>query len=116
MQKINFENLPSESTPVNAGNLNQIQNNVENSMLRIGYKERVIPLTNHSVDFYNIDTSDFLGNVHALWVQGWTCTESNAYITTFAERHGGPPFQIYIHNDGPAQTIVIGLYYIYTLA
>lgn len=30
MQKINFQNLPSTTTPVNASNLNQVQTNVEN--------------------------------------------------------------------------------------
>ena len=30
MQKINFQNLPSTTTPVNATNLNQLQTNVEN--------------------------------------------------------------------------------------
>ncbi len=31
MEKINFENLPSTNTPINANNLNTLQNNVENS-------------------------------------------------------------------------------------
>lgn len=30
MQKINFQNLPNTTTPVSAGNLNQLQDNVEN--------------------------------------------------------------------------------------
>lgn len=30
MQKINFQNLPSTETPLNATNLNQLQQNVEN--------------------------------------------------------------------------------------
>ena len=33
MQKINFTNLPSQTTPVNATNLNQLQTNVENGIL-----------------------------------------------------------------------------------
>lgn len=32
MQKINFQNLPSTSTPLNATNLNQLQTNVENAI------------------------------------------------------------------------------------
>lgn len=32
MQKINFENLPTHSTPLNATNLNQLQTNVENAI------------------------------------------------------------------------------------
>ena len=31
MQKINFQDLPSTSTPVNATNLNAIQTNTENA-------------------------------------------------------------------------------------
>lgn len=32
MNKINFENLPSTNTPINAENLNQLQTNVENAL------------------------------------------------------------------------------------
>lgn len=32
MQKINFQDLPSTSTPLNASNLNQLQTNVENAI------------------------------------------------------------------------------------
>lgn len=32
MEKINFKNLPDTSTPINAENLNQIQNNMENAV------------------------------------------------------------------------------------
>lgn len=32
MQKINFQNLPNTTTPVSAGNLNQLQTNVENAI------------------------------------------------------------------------------------
>lgn len=32
MQKINFQNLPSTSTPINATNLNALQTNVENAI------------------------------------------------------------------------------------
>ena len=32
MEKINFENLPSTNTPINATNLNQLQTNVENAI------------------------------------------------------------------------------------
>ena len=32
MQKINFQNLPNTTTPVNATNLNQLQTNVENAI------------------------------------------------------------------------------------
>lgn len=32
MDKINFQNLPNTTTPVNATNLNQLQTNVENTL------------------------------------------------------------------------------------
>ena len=32
MDKINFEDLPSEETPINANNLNQMQDNIENGI------------------------------------------------------------------------------------
>lgn len=32
MEKINFENLPSTNTPINATNLNTMQNNIENGI------------------------------------------------------------------------------------
>lgn len=32
MQKINFENLPSTNTPINASNLNLMQNNIESAI------------------------------------------------------------------------------------
>ena len=37
MQKINFQNLPSTTTPVSAGNLNQLQTNVENGTVQQEY-------------------------------------------------------------------------------
>lgn len=44
MQKINFQNLPSTSTPVNATNLNAIQTNVENVF------NGTVPMGNIKVD------------------------------------------------------------------
>lgn len=35
MNKINFENLPSTNTPINAENLNAMQNNIENAINNI---------------------------------------------------------------------------------
>ena len=35
MEKIVFENLPSTKTPINAKNLNQLQENIENAMSSI---------------------------------------------------------------------------------
>jgi len=36
MEKINFENLPSENTPVNSSNLNLMQSNIEKSTVYVG--------------------------------------------------------------------------------
>ena len=38
MEKIVFENLPSTKTPINAKNLNQIQNNAENAITEVDNK------------------------------------------------------------------------------
>lgn len=35
MNKINFENLPSTNTPINATNLNQLQTNIENAITEV---------------------------------------------------------------------------------
>lgn len=61
MEKINFENLPSTNTPINAENLNQLQNNVEMELNEIkdGIREIVFQtiLTNNSmsIDVTNLD-------------------------------------------------------------
>lgn len=36
MEKINFENLPSENTPINQDNLNLMQSNIEKSVVAVG--------------------------------------------------------------------------------
>lgn len=46
MNKINFENLPSTSTPVNADNLNDMQENIEKSVTYIGSTQ---PATNEKI-------------------------------------------------------------------
>lgn len=42
MEKIIFEDLPSTKTPLNAENLNQIQNNIENAIIEIDDKVKEI--------------------------------------------------------------------------
>ena len=42
MKKINFENLPSTNTPVSAGNLNQMQSNIEESIDNLHPKTKTI--------------------------------------------------------------------------
>lgn len=46
MNKINFENLPSTNTPLNADNLNDMQSNIEKSVVAIGKTQ---PSTNENV-------------------------------------------------------------------
>ena len=62
MQKINFENLPSTNTPINASNLNQIQTNVENAINNVENIE-LLAVTNIAPSecsegdkYFNIDT------------------------------------------------------------
>ena len=41
MQKINFQNLPNTTTPINATNMNQLQTNVEKGILDYSVVEYV---------------------------------------------------------------------------
>lgn len=74
MKKINFENLPSTNTPISAGNLNQMQSNIEESAVIVSPTE---PTTSEKVwiqkgknmvkewqkgSFYSIDTHTFKEN------------------------------------------------------
>lgn len=52
MQKINFENLPSTNTPLNASNLNQVQTNVDNAKLE---KTVVVTATSQNLDSYRTE-------------------------------------------------------------
>lgn len=47
MQKINFQNLPNTSTPLNATNLNLMQDNIESAIEDV---ESVIPAIENSLD------------------------------------------------------------------
>lgn len=46
MEKINFENLPSTNTPLDADNLNDMQSNIEKSVVAVGKTQ---PSTNENV-------------------------------------------------------------------
>ena len=52
MNKINFQNLPSTSTPINATNLNQVQTNVDNAKLE---KTIVVTATNQDLNNYRTE-------------------------------------------------------------
>lgn len=53
MEKINFENLPSTNTPLNATNLNQVQTNIDNAKL-----EKTINVSNPSTKDLNDYTTE----------------------------------------------------------
>ena len=52
MQKINFENKPSTVSPINATNLNALQDNVENAINEISEKSEWITLSSDYQCFY----------------------------------------------------------------
>jgi hypothetical protein len=59
MQKINFKNLPSTDTAINATNLNLMQNNIENAIDSIA--NLICPVGKVEVFFDNQDHSNYLG-------------------------------------------------------
>lgn len=59
MQKINFKNLPDTSTPLNATNLNQMQDNIESAIDSIA--NLICPIGKVEVFFDNQDHSNYLG-------------------------------------------------------
>lgn len=62
MEKIQFENLPSTNTPINADNLNLLQDNVENEFNNITNSKIVFEQSYKSTDAQDIeiDASDYL--------------------------------------------------------
>lgn len=62
MQKINFENLPSTNTPINATNLNAIQDNAENEInsLRNDFSKKIIQMIkSENTDDYTTSFNNF---------------------------------------------------------
>ena len=58
MKKINFENLPSTNTPINATNLNLMQDNIEETFEMLGNNIKVITgeITTTTTSSYGIAT------------------------------------------------------------
>ena len=56
MQKINFKDRPSTDTPINATNLNALQDNVENAFNLVG-EIKIYPLSTAPVGWLNCDGS-----------------------------------------------------------
>ena len=93
MQKINFQNLPSTSTPVNATNLNAIQTNVENVF------NGTVPMGNIKVDtvtsknLFNIDGEvNVKGNTGAIEVGKNTVNNNILTCNTFNDYGYGQKF------------------------
>lgn len=64
MEKINFEDLPSKNTPINATNLNQIQTNVENEFEKTN--NNVSTLDTKVGDLTTLNTTDQTSAVNAI--------------------------------------------------
>jgi hypothetical protein len=82
MEKINFENLPSEDTPINEDNLNLLQTNIEKSVNYIGSTqpstgEKVWLKTGKNLIDYN---SVMWG--YALFTNGNINYDNNNWVTT----------------------------------
>lgn len=94
MDKINFENLPSTNTPLNATNLNQVQTNVDNAKLE---KTVVVTATSQNLDNYKtegryyFDAGNTPTNIPA-GVNGIleVLTAPNGMVKQIWYRHGTP--------------------------
>lgn len=75
MQKINFKNLPDTSTPLNAENLNLMQDNIESAIEDV---ENVIPTIENSLDS---DSTTDAPSVHA--VNNLITTSNNGNVLKF---------------------------------
>ena len=60
MQKINFQDLPSTTTPLNANNLNQLQTNVENEFAKNIKLIYTKDIAGNTTDTYNFPTTTSL--------------------------------------------------------
>lgn len=72
MEKIIFEDLPSTNTPINANNLNQLQNNVENAIPQTLNENSTSTTDTYSVNYIN----NHFG-VYTLWTGDIVPTELN---------------------------------------
>lgn len=93
MQKINFENLPSTSTPLNATNLNQLQTNIENAINNILISEGIPVGTIHTYAGSTAPTGYMICNGSA--VSRTTYSDLFDVIgTTYGNGNGSTTFNI----------------------
>lgn len=94
MQKINFQNLPNTTTPVNATNLNQLQTNVESEINGRDYRQsftisanssKTLSFTNNN--FYLLFSGRaMIGSGHTLYaITGYGAGTSDRYSYTKLE-------------------------------
>lgn len=81
MQKINFQNLPNTTTPVNATNLNQLQTNVESEINGRDYRQSFTISANSS------KTLSFTGAIFTLLFSGRAYI-GNAHTTYIITGYG----------------------------
>lgn len=91
MQKINFQDYPNTTTPINATNLNQLQTNVENSINNLG----TVLYSNSNGTTGNVTLNDSTSNYSYLEVY---YHKSNCYNSTKIANPNGKVFQAVITN------------------
>lgn len=69
MNKINFEDLPSTNTPLNANNLNVLQSNVENSINGTVLWENPNPGDENGFPGQTVSLNDNISNYRAISIQ-----------------------------------------------
>lgn len=91
MQKINFQNLPSTTTPINATNLNAIQSNAEDAINDLSnYVDGTNTMGNiivESISTKNMFNSDSPSVIHSGMT--WTGSGKSHYLTSTISFGGG---------------------------
>lgn len=80
MQKINFQNLPDTTTPVNATNLNQLQTNVENEFNVNSWTN--ITLANNFIQFSGQNVPQYRRIGKCVYLRGVIKTSQNITTST----------------------------------
>lgn len=82
MKKINFENLPSQNTPISAGDLNQMQSNIEESAVIVSSTE---PTTSEKVW---IQKSNNIFNINKYKLNPKTAYNNSGEEVSWSGYHG----------------------------
>lgn len=80
MEIINFENLPSTNTPVNATNLNQLQTNVENEFNVNSWTN--LTLENNFIAYSGQNTPQYRRIGRCVYLRGVIKTSQNVTVST----------------------------------